>query len=268
MERKIIQSNGVEIGYRDVGKGDTTLFFVHGSYVDQTYWDKQVNFFKDKYRVITIDLPGHGTSGKHREQWSIEGFGNDVVNIVRELKLKNVILIGHSLGGSIILFAAVKDPSSIIGVIGIDNFKMAGTPLPKEYQDQVETIKQNLQSNFAQTNEQYARMALLTPQTPPAVSDRVVKDYHNAYKPMGIQTTLEVFDFYKKERELLPKLGFKLFLINVDYIPTLEEPLKRYPAKGYKLFHMNGTSHYPMLENPDMLNQLLTRAVDEILGGK
>jgi len=265
MEKKTIQSNRVEISYRDVGKGDTTLFFVHGSYIDQTYWDKQVDFFKANYRVITIDLPGHGASGKHREQWSIEGFGDDVVNVIRELKLKNVILIGHSLGGSVILFAAVKEPSSVIGFIGVDNFKMAGTPLPKEYQDQVETIKQNLQTNFAETNERYARMALLTPQTPPEVSDRVVKDYHNAYKPMGIPTTLEVFDFYKKEQELLPKLNFKLFLINVDYIPTLEEPLKRYPANGYKVFHMEGTSHYPMLENPGRLNELLNQAILEIL---
>jgi pimeloyl-ACP methyl ester carboxylesterase len=264
MNEKIILSNDVEISYRDTGQGDITLLFVHGSYIDQSYWDTQVDFFKSKYRVITMDLPGHGKSGKNREQWSIEGFGEDVVNVIKALNLKRVILIGHSLGGDINLVAAVNDPSPIIGFIGIDNFKAAATPLPESYQKQVETIKENLKKDFENTNEQYAKMVLLTPQTPAAIAHRVIKDYRAAYKPMGIPITAQVFEFYKKEQELLPQLNFKLILIDVDYMPTNEEPLKRYPAKGYKLFHIPGTCHYPMLENPDQLNQLLEQAIREI----
>src|SRR5882724_9642637 len=166
MNDKTILSDKVKINYRDTGKGDTTLVFVHGSYIDQSYWDQQMDFFKSTYRVISFDLPGHGKSERNREQWSIEGFGEDVINVIKELKLKKVILIGHSIGGDINLVAAVKEPAPIIGFIGVDNFKTAATPLPEEYQQQVESIKEKLKTDFENTNEQYAKMVLLTAQTP------------------------------------------------------------------------------------------------------
>jgi len=259
-----ILSNGLHISYCDTGKGNTTLLFVHGSYIDKTYWNKQVDYFKPAYRVITVDLAGHGESGKNRESWTIEGFGDDILQLIRELKLKNVILIGHSVAGDVNLVAAAKDPSAMIGFVGVDTFKLAATALPPQFQEQIKTIKQNLKTDFKNTNEQYAKMVLLTQQTPAVITDRIVKDYRNAYEPMGGPITNQVFDFYKKEQELLPKLHFKLYLINVDYMPTNEEPLKKFPGNGYKLFHLPGTSHYPMIENPDLLNQALAEAIMEI----
>lgn len=263
-----ILSSGLTISYSDNGKGNTTLLFVHGSYINKTYWTKQVDYFKPAYRVITMDLAGHGESGKNRENWTIEGFGDDVLQLIRELKLENVILIGHSVAGDVNLVAAVNDPSAIIGFIGVDTFKLAATAMPPEFQEQIKAIKQNLKTNFKNTNEQYARMALLTQQTPPAITGRILNEYRGAYEPMAAPITNQVFDFYIKEQELLPKLNFKLFLINVDYMPTNEEPLKKFPGKGYKLLHLRGTSHYPMIENPDLLNQALAEAITEIEQGR
>ena len=95
---KVIQRDGAVIDYHISGKGDTTLLFVHGSYIDQTYWKDQVAYFSPQYTVVTIDLPGHGKSGKERDHWSIKGFAEDVIHLIKELDLKNIILIGHSLG--------------------------------------------------------------------------------------------------------------------------------------------------------------------------
>jgi hypothetical protein len=49
----------------------------------------------------------------------------------------------------------------------------------------------------------------------------------------------------------------KLYLINVDYMPTNEAPLKKFAAEGYEVKHMKGTCHFPMLENPKELNEKL-----------
>ena len=192
--------------------------------------------------------------------------GEDVAAFIKSLNVEQVILIGHSMGGNVDLVAATTYPQPIIGFIGIDNFKNAGQPLAPEYQQKSEQIVQQLHQNFADTNEQYARMVLLTPQTPEAVSDRVVKDYQEAYQPMATELIEAVFkDEYLIERELLPKLPCKLHLINVDYMPTNEEPLKTYTTKGYEVHHMAGTSHFPMIEKPDELNKLLDETINEIL---
>lgn len=184
--------------------------------------------------------------------------------MINELSLKNVILVGHSLAGDINLIAATAYSRPLIGFIAIDYFKNATTPLAPEYEEQVETILQNLKTDFANTNEQYARMALLTPQTPPEIANRVIKDYRYAYQPMGLATMPEVFKMYEKQKELLPQLKLKLHLINVDYIPTNEEPLKQYAGNGYEVVHMKGTCHYPMLENPDELNRSMEKIVKKI----
>jgi len=261
---KEIKRDNAAINYEVTGSGDTTLLFVHGSYIDQTYWKEQVSFFSQSYKVVTLDLPGHGNSGKERKHWSVKGFAEDVHTVMKELKLKNLILIGHSLGGDINLIADTSYPENIIGFIGIDNFKNAATPLSQEYQKQADSIQKNLKTDFAGTNEQYARMALLTKQTSPEITNRVIKDYRNAYQPMGLETMPEVFNMFETEKKLLPLLRSKLFLINVDYIPTNEEPLKQYAVSGYEVLHIKGTCHFPMLENPKELNKLLEQTINKI----
>ena len=260
---KDITRDGANINYQISGNGDTTLLFVHGAYIDQTYWKDQVNYFSPHFKVVTIDLPGHGLSGKTRQKWSIQGFAGDIITVIKELNLKNVILIGHSMSGDINLIAATSYPEPIIGFIGIDNFKHAVYQSSPEDLKQVDTMLIHLKQDFAKSNEQFARMYLLTSKTPEAITNRVVTDFKNANQVMELQIMPEIFDTYKLEKELLPKMKWKLNLINVDYKPLDETPLKQYPGAGYQVYHINGTSHYPMLETPDALN----KAIDQVIHG-
>src|ERR1700709_1870931 len=105
-----ISDQGVNIAYTDNGEGDTTLLFVHGWCINKTYWTEQSAFFSKKYRVVTIDLPGFGQSGKNRNTWDTQMFGRDIDSVISGLNLKNVILIGHSMAGDIIVEAAINSP--------------------------------------------------------------------------------------------------------------------------------------------------------------
>jgi sigma-B regulation protein RsbQ len=263
---KEIKRDSAVINYRISGSGDTTLLFVHGSYIDQTYWNKQVKYFEPYFKVVTLDLPGHGLSGKERNEWSTQGFADDITTLINELALKNVVLVGHSWGADVNLIAATKNPKSIIGFVAIDYYKNAATlSIP---QQQIDTIKANLKKKFVATNESYARMALLTSKTASPIVERVIKDFGNAYEPMGQQVTPEIFEMYKIQKDLLPKLKLKLYLINVDYIPTNEQPLKQYCVNGYEVLHINGTCHFPMLETPQELNKKIDQVIKEISATK
>src|SRR4051812_43754769 len=116
---KEIKRDNALINYRMSGNGDTTLLFVHGSYIDQTYWDKNVKYFTPHFKVVTLDLPGHGLSGRERTKWSTQGFAEDILTLIKELDLKRVILIGHSWGADISLIAATKNPQPISGFIAV-----------------------------------------------------------------------------------------------------------------------------------------------------
>ena len=261
---KEIKKNNPVINWQINGEGEIVLLFVHGAFIDQQYWQSQVDYFSKNHTVVTIDLPGHGKSGKERIRWTVENFAEDVIFVIRELNLKNVILIGHSMAGDINLVAATSNPAPFIGFIGIDNFKNAATTLTPDFRQQADDIIDNIKTDFAATCEQYARMALLTPHTPPQVANRVIGDYRKGWQPMGVEIIAESFNMDKLEARLLPELQLTLHLINADYMPTNEEALKRYAINGYDLVEIKGTSHFPMLENPDELNRLLEQTIYKI----
>ncbi len=260
-----IQRDHLTIDYAESGQGKPTLLFIHGAFIDKSYWDSQVRYFSEQYHIVTIDLPGHGKSGKNRDAWTVEEFGKDVVEVIRQLNLKDVILIGHSLGAAAILEAAVAYPQPIRGFIGIDMFKNAATPFPEEIQAQVHTLLDNFRKDFANTSESYARLVLLTEATDSEITRRVVKDYRNADPNMGVGALTSVFNYWERERTLLQQMPFKMYLILCDYLPTHEEPLKVYAKSGYEITPIHASSHFPMIEVPNELNTLLQQTIDKIM---
>jgi pimeloyl-ACP methyl ester carboxylesterase len=120
-------ADGVEVAYDVRGKGDTALVFIHGWSGDREYWKHQVEPFAADYRVVTLDLPGHGRSGRDRKTWTTTGFASDVEAVIKKLELKRVFLIGHSMGGPIALATAKRLPGVVIGVVGVDTLKTRST---------------------------------------------------------------------------------------------------------------------------------------------
>jgi pimeloyl-ACP methyl ester carboxylesterase len=263
-ENKQNKQNNTAINWHVTGDGDIVLFFVHGAFTDQAYWKKQVDYFSKNYTVVTIDLAGHGKSGRDRTDWSVENFAEDVQFVIQQLNLKNVILIGHSIAADINLLAAARHPSQIIGFIAIDAFKNAGTPLPDEYRNETNKVLDQMQVDFENAIGEYVRTGLVSPETPPEVAERVVDDYQQALQPMALQVMTAILNMDVLERKWLPELQAELHIINVDNTPTNWEALKQYAKNGFDLSEINATSHFPMLESPAELNHLLEQAIYKI----
>ncbi len=92
--------NGNTLHYRAEGSGRQSLLFIHGWSCNQTFFLPQIEEFKKTYRVIAIDLPGHGQSAPPAA-FSIEGFARAVEAVRQAEKLNAPILIGHSLGAAV-----------------------------------------------------------------------------------------------------------------------------------------------------------------------
>jgi len=264
---QITRPDNVKISFSTSGSGPLALVFVHGAFIDKEYWEGQVNHFSSKYQVVTIDMAGHGTSGNNRDDWSMETFGKDVVAVINEFALQKIILIGHSMGGDIVLEVAGAIPEKVIGLVGVDNFKNAGTALSPEIQEQIEQALLMMETDFAAVSESFARQMLITPSTSHPISERVTGDYRNFTPRVGIAMLRSGFLYYSREREWLQNLKMKLYLINVDYFPTNETLLKQYANAGYEVRKVEGSCHYPMIENPEDFNRILGEIVSEIEAG-
>lgn len=110
--------------YYEFHKGNkNTLIFVHGWTHNHTDWSQEVDYFSKKnYSVISLDLRGHGMSDKPEDisAYKIENFAKDINQLIIKYKVKNPILIGHSLGGMILLKFEQLFPKIAKGLVLID----------------------------------------------------------------------------------------------------------------------------------------------------
>jgi pimeloyl-ACP methyl ester carboxylesterase len=112
-EHHIKLLDSLDVAYVDAGKGPTTLIFIHGlsSYVRA--WERTVPELSKTSRCLALDLPGYGKSSKGRYPGTMDFYADVVEQFIQQLHLKNVTLVGHSMGGQIAVTAALKYPTKI-----------------------------------------------------------------------------------------------------------------------------------------------------------
>ncbi|UCE10218.1 MAG: alpha/beta hydrolase [Candidatus Thorarchaeota archaeon] len=105
----ILEFNGARIAYYESDdREDKTegfpVVFVHGAGSSHAIWGIQVKVFRRSHRVITIDLSGHAASELTEGEPDIkEGFAKEVAALVEHLDLENFVLVGHSMGGAVVM---------------------------------------------------------------------------------------------------------------------------------------------------------------------
>ena len=98
-----LDREGVRLVYEEAGSGAQTLVLVHCLGGDHSFMARQFEHFRASYRVVSLDLRGHGDSDRKNQQYTIPGFADDVSWLCKQLGITRPILVGHSLGGSIVL---------------------------------------------------------------------------------------------------------------------------------------------------------------------
>jgi pimeloyl-ACP methyl ester carboxylesterase len=256
-----IQNNGVNIAYTDTGKSDTTLLFVHGWCINKSYFTNQSTYFGKRYRVITIDLPGYGQSGKNRASWTVNDFGKDVAAVVTQLNLKKVILIGHSMAGAIIVQAKINVPGNVIGLVGIDNFKdysaAQDTAKPDPEFAKIITL---LKGHFKNVATNFFNQYLFYKTTDTLIRKRILNDVAQADSAIAI-ASMEDNSF--KTGPKLKAANMKLHLVNSDYFSNDTIGFIK-AGIPYQLLVIHATGHFPMVEKPKEFNLLLQKAIDDI----
>lgn len=109
------------MNYRIGGNGKT-LVFIHGLSDNLLYWEFLASNLKHDYRVIRVDLRGHGESELGNEEITIDTYTNDLNNLLEELDISEVNLIGFSIGGAVALDFAIKYPQKVDSIVLMSSF--------------------------------------------------------------------------------------------------------------------------------------------------
>ena len=253
---KIQVGDGVAISYTSEGRGDPAIVFIHGWTCDHTHWRLQIPEFRKSFRVIAIDLPGHGASVADRKSWSIDGLGADVATLVRGLGLEHVVLVGHSMGGPVALAAAPKLRGILWGIVAVDSVQNVEFIAPS---DVVSRILKSFEDDFEAAWTRFMSGFFADPDS------QILKSILE--KPYGFDqkaARLLLADYNRFDSKLaLAAAGVPVRAINAaDGFPTAVEINRKYG--DFDAVLMSGVGHFLMLEKPVEFNRHLRIIIDRL----
>ncbi len=261
IERKTsLAPDAVTIVYSAAGAGETALVFIHGGLADRTFFDAQLKAFADSYRVIALDLAGHGESGANRPRWGIPEFAADVKAVVEAEKLKRVILFGNSLGGPTAIEAALLLPGRVIGVVGIDTFQRLDYSMTNEAARQG---AEAFRTDYSGTLNSMVRM-FFHADADPALIAEAERRMQKSPPESAYEMFLSLAGY--NPADSARNLAVPLRAINGDRFPTDVASIRKIKP-DFNVVVMKHTGHYPMLERPDELNRHVLGMVQELTRG-
>ncbi len=265
IERKTCRApDGVEIAYSAAGAGRTALIFVHGGMADRTFYDGQLRAFAPKYRVLAVDLGGHGESGSNRRDWGLPVLGADVKAVADTERLHRVILFGNSLGGPAVIEAASLLGARVLGVVGIDTFHDLGTIYEGEQARRRDEFLRTRAEGFRTDHRgaMHSMIKMLFHADADAALVQRVEEKMLKTPPAVAHAVLAGMAGYDGARTARA-LRVPIRTINGDLFPFDVAAIRR-AIPDFDAVMMQHTGHYPMLEKPEEFNRHVAAVVSQM----
>ena len=248
----------------DSGGDLPALLFVHGIMMSHQVWDHQVAEFAQKYRVVCVDLRGFGQSTASNPDISFEDHANDLVDIIDKLQLKDVTLVGWSMGGAIGQVLAAEHGSKISRLVLVDTTPqlLASAEFPHALPvEAAMQLGQLLSADFAQGCAAFCSM--IAPED--ADATKLLTSIAAATSP-GIALSAFVSSGPRSLIGLLPQISVPTRIIaGADdriCLPQASEYLAEHiPGCKHGVDWIQGAGHAPFLTRPKEFNAALHAAL-------
>jgi pimeloyl-ACP methyl ester carboxylesterase len=240
--------DGANVHWTAAGNGTQAVVFVHGWTCDESSWSAQVPALSGKYRVITLDLPGHGKSAAPASgKFSMENFARAIEAVRAEAGVDRVVIVGHSMGTPVIRKYQLMYLQHVAGMVLVDG----AVPLPgvpSGFTPPPLTGPEGLAAREGMIR------GMFSASTSPALQDHILKMMLGAPEATAVGAMRATFDpaWLSAEPVKVPVLG--LFAEN-SAMGTSDGMKALFPTLEYHA--IPGTGHFLMLEKPAEFNKLL-----------
>lgn len=248
----------MELHYKIYGSGQPVLL-IHGFGEDSTVWDKQIDFLKDKYKLIVPDLPGTGASPLlQKEDATISDYAELIKQLLDNEKIEKITMIGHSMGGYITLAFAEKYPDILTAFGLVHSGAFADDEEKKATRRKgIKFIRENGAEAFLKTT---TPGLFYDPEKSKADIDATIQKGKSSSADALVQYYEAMISRPDRTNVLKSFSGPILFIIG--------EHDKAIPfAQSMKLCHLPALAHIHILRNSAHMGMLEeTEKVNEILG--
>lgn len=264
-------ADGITWNYMTEGEGDT-LLFIHGWGVDKRIWRQQIKYFSEKYKVVSVDLPGHG-----RSSWgkvTLEDMVHDLKIVLTDELGKPITIIGSSLGGLVALKFYCWYPTIVKRLVFVGS--MPKFSYSEDYShglqlQEMRKLNNQLDSNYPSIVNIFFR-SLFTKEERTSRRYKWLSRFRRDNAAPKKAALVEYLDILGREdlRENLKHLDIPAQFINgrEDKICKKEavyDMQKLSPSSRFDFFENCG--HFPFLSKPHEFNRVLEEFLEETKQG-
>jgi sigma-B regulation protein RsbQ len=251
----IVARNNVALSGRISG---TPMMFAHGFGCDQNMWRYVAPAFEDEYRIVLFDHVGAGGSDhsaySRTKYDSLGGYAEDVLEICRELELRDVVFVGHSVSSMIGILAAAREPERISKLVLVG-------PSPRYIDDDayvggfsredIEGLLDSLDSNYLGWSQAYAP-AIMGVEQPQALQEELTNSFCRA--DPEIARHFARVTFLSDNRSDLSTVTVPTLVLQCSDDVIAPDGVGDYVHRriaGSTLVRMSATGHCPNLSAPE-----------------
>lgn len=245
------------------GEGAAGLVFVHGFTCALDDWDAQAEHFRHRYRVVRCDLRGHGRSPGTIAECDPVIYGADVAALVEASGLRQVVLVGHSMGCRVVLQAATLLDERLRGVALIDGSYRAVADPAAAIRQAIERaggfeahIRRQFGTMFVQPTARSRRIIERALAMPPVLAESLYarmtawdgERAQTAFASLSVPVLL-------LQSSVVQSDGLRKSLASGEQVPWID--LVRRWARHVDHEIVPGVGHFTMIDAPQAVNRAL-----------
>jgi sigma-B regulation protein RsbQ len=240
------------------GTGETPMLFAHGFGCDQNMWRFVTPGFEDRYRIVLLDYVGHGKSDVNAydpERYAdLNGYALDVLDVCHALDLRDVVLVGHSVGAIICMLAAVNESERFRSLIMV-------SPSPRYIDDEpdyiggfsrreIEALLEMMETNYVGWASYLAPQVMLNLERP-GLTEELKRSFCSTDPEIAKQFARATF--LSDKRDDLAELRVPTLVLQCSEDVIAPAEVGRYVAEhvpGSTLRMLSAKGHCPHMSDP------------------
>jgi len=252
------------------GNGEQPIVFAHGFGCDHEMWRYIVPSFEDNYRVVLFDYVGSGESQLtyyNRDKYnSLQGYADDVIDIMESLNLQNAIFVGHSVSGMIGMLASIRKPEHFERIVMLGPSPRYMNDLPDYYggfeKHEIEELLNMMEMNFIGWASYLAPIVMQNADRK-ELSEELEKSFCSRDPHIARQFAEVTFMSDCRQDLIEASIPTLILQCSDDSIAPVEvgDYLHAH-LKNSTLQHMCARGHYPHLSHPEETTQLIKQYLE------
>ena len=250
----------VRIHYTDAGRGRPAMLFVHGWSSNLRHWDAQARHFARNHRVLRVDLRGHGRTSAPDvppSGYSTKRNAEDVAALLKRLRLRGVVAVGHSSGAWVAMELASRHPELVRAVVVVDSgFDPA---VPAAEVEQHPLLRRFHSGRPVPELLRRAYRGMFRDFSDPALRERVA-DEAAATSPIGAVRTIRA-NIRTNRVAIAKRVKQPVLCVYASDTPRSAEGVRALVPHA-QFAQVVGAGHFLQLEVPEQLNPMIERFVE------